>query len=427
MKKYLPLTPIFSILFLCWSLSCSLTGYANSPTGFALSEHWALGQQVLLRFAADESPEAAVPLHLNNGLILTFGDIMSLGDLYGVLGRPISHGLDNKEKQARFKEVFKTFAKSFVAVNEVKELNTVIKMEIREIEEGIERGEDAETIYKRIGNEIGRQVNCITGGGCTSQGWWLYPGRYLRLAMENYDHFSPNNILVYKNGHQVALKQALKARQTGKRSDLEIAYAMDAFATHFLSDRFAAGHLRTPRAALKHLVTPSVLGSLLANYMHNEENRYGLHVHNRLGEQWIVYGDFSYFNPFNQLNRQMILKTLQQSADEIFDAYYTGIMPAESIVLQMIPHTEQLNADTNLDITPLFVWDEQSNQLLRRNNLANPYDKNLTNNWWGWSTLILLKSQYGITSTIQLGLTKYLSQFKPEEITRGFAAKLTRV
>lgn len=417
MKKYLSLATLpASILLFCWGLCSSSISYADSSAGFALSEHWAIGQQVALRFKVDQAPEAALPLHLKNGLTLTFGDIISLGDLYGVLGKPISHGLDQQEKQARFKDAFKTFAKSFAAVGEVRELTSVIKMEIREIEAGIERGETAEDIYKRVGNEIGRQVNCITGGGCTSHGWWLYPGRYLLLALENYDHFSPNNISVYKNGHQVALQQALKAKKTGKRSDLELAYAMEAFAAHYLSDHFAAGHLRTPRGDLKNKVTPAVLGSLLSNYMHNEENKYGLHVHNALGDQWIIYGDFSYFNPLNQLNRQMLLKTLQQSADELFDAYNSGAMPEQSHVLEMLPDVTPLTDENNLDITPMFFWDDVNKQLYRRTDLSNPYDKKMTSGWWGWSTLLLLKNQYGITSTIQLSLTNYLSQFNPEEV-----------
>lgn len=401
---------IFCSLFINPSLL-----YADSSSGFALSEHWAMGQQVKLRFDVNHQPEAAVPLHLKNGLTLSYGDIMSLGDLYGIISRPISHGLTKQERQTRFKDVFKTFAKNFMAIQEVKELNAVIKTEIEQIESGIGRGETAEAIYEKIGDEIGRQINCITGGGCTRSGWWLYPGRYLLLAMENYDHFSPNNIIAYKNGHQVALQQALKARETGKQSDLELAYAMDAFASHYLSDHFAAGHLRTPREHLKDKVTPAVLGSLLSSYMHNEENKYGIHVHNDLGEQWIVYGDFSYFNPFNKINQHMLLKTLQVSADEVFETYYTGAIPDKNNVLHMVPQPEQLNDENNLDIAPMFYWDEKSKQLFRRTDLSNPYDRRWTNSWWGWSTWLLLKSQYGITSTIQLSLTKYLSKYRPEE------------
>ena len=403
-----------SIVF--WgSLFFSSVTFADSSAGFALSEHWAIGQQVELKFDAAQAGEKALPLHLKNGLELSFGDIITLGDLYGISGKPISHGLNSLEKQGRFKNVFDSFSKSYPAVNEVKELNAVVKKELAEIEAGIEKGETAEEIYKRIGAETGREVNCITGGGCNAYTWWLYPGRYLLLAMENYDHFSPNNLIAYKIGHKVALNQALKAKKSGNRRDLELAYAMDAFACHFLADNFAAGHIRTPRSELKEKITPAVLGSLLANYMHNEENIQGIHVGNALGEQWIVYGDFSYFNPLNRLNRKMLLKTLQQSANEVFDTYYTGSVPIVSQVLDMIPHALAVSDENNLDITPMFYWDEQSKQLFRRADLSNPYDKQLTTSWWGWSTLGLLRSQYGIRSTLQLSLTRYLSQYKTNE------------
>lgn len=411
-----------SLLIFCSAFAFTHLTYADSASGFALSEHWAMGQQVKLRFELNQSPETAPALHLKNGLSLSFGDIISLGDLYGIVGKPISLGITKEHKQARFKEVFKSFAKNFEAVSEIKDLNSVIRMEIREVEYSIEKGETAEAIYKRIGNEIGRQINCITGGACTQVGWWVYPGRYLLLALENVDHFSPNNLVAYKNGHKVALNQALKAQKTGNRSDLELAYAMDAFASHYLSDHFAAGHLRTPRSELKDKITPAVLGTLLSNYMHNEENKYGIHVHNELGDHWIVYGDYSYFNPFNQTNQQMLLKALQQSADEIFDTYNTGIIPNKSKVLQLVPHQDPINDENNLDIAPMFYWDDQSNQLFRRVDISNPYDKHWTNSWWGWSTLLLLKSQYGVTSTIQVSLTKFLSQYMPEESSNSSLA-----
>ncbi|HAT2009082.1 TPA: phospholipase [Legionella pneumophila] len=397
-------------------LAFSSITYGESNGSFALSEHWSMGQQIKLRFDINEVPQSGVVLHLKNGLALTAGDIISLGDLYGIVGKPISHGLTKLEKQTRFKEVFNSFARNAIAVSEVEDLNSVIRAEMREVESGIAKGETAEAIYKRIGNEVGRQINCITGGGCNSLTWWLNPGRYLKLAMENYDHFTPNNLIAYKSGHHVALQQALKAKRTGNRSDLEIAYAMDAFACHYLSDHFAAGHLRTPREELSAIITPTVLGALLSNYMHNEENKYGIHVTNNLGEQWMVYGDYSYFNPFNQTNQQMLLKALQASADEIFEAYYSGVLPEKNQIEDMIPHITKLNDENNMDIAPMFYWDKENKQLLRRTNLTNPYDRHWTNSWWGWSTLLLLKTQYGITSTVQLSLSKYLSQYVPEEL-----------
>ncbi len=417
MKRYLSSSFICKFLVIFSNLFFwSLPGHVNGSGNITLSEHWTVGQKVKLRFNLLQTPEAAAPLHLKNGLTLSFGDILSLGTLYGEQGRPISHGITTQQKRARFQNAYKSFAHNIAAVDEVTALKSVIRTELHAIQSGMQRGETIEEIYKRIGNETGRQINCITGGGCANADWWLSPGRYMLLALEHYDHFSPNNIVVYKTGHQLALLQAVKARQSGNKIDLEQAYAMEAFAAHFLSDQFAAGHIRTPKEELKEKITPAVLGALLANYMHHEENKFGIQVTNDLGDQWTTYGDQSSFNQFNQTNQHMLLRALQQSADELFDVYQTGVIPEESSVLQLIPHTQSLNNENNLDIAPMFYWDNKSHQLFRRVDLSNPYDQRWTSNWWGWSTLLLLKSQYGITSTIQLSLTRYLSQFAPKEL-----------
>ncbi|RUR13645.1 phospholipase [Legionella sp. km772] len=416
MKKYLSSLRLLSSLFTVVAFSCSPLSHANNAKPFSLSEYWAAGQKVTLQFNTEEPAKTDIPLHLKNSLTLNYADIISLGDLYGILGRPISHGIDEKQRQRRFKDVFDSFAKAPLAVHEVSDLNAVIKEELQLVETGIRDGEPAEEIYQRIGNSIGREINCITGGGCAQYGWWLYPGRYLLLALEDFDHFSPNNIVVYTHGHQLALAQALKAKHSGNRSDLEQAYAMEAFAAHYLSDQFTAGHLRTPREELNQVVSPAVLGSLLASYMHQEENKYGIHVRNASGVQWVVYGDTSYFNPLNQVNRNMLLAALQESADELFATYYTGIAPEHFVALDMIPFPEPFYKEDNLDLAPMFYWDDKSKQLWRRVDLSNPYDKHWTNSWWGWSTLVLLKNQYGISSTHQLSLTQYLKPYIPAAV-----------
>lgn len=405
MKKHLSVLNFLALILF------SPLNYAEASDSFALSEHWIMGQQVKLRFQVAQIPKAGLPLHLKNGLSLTFGDIISLGDLYGILGKPISYGVDDVQKYDRFKKAFASFAERSTALEETNKIAQLAKMEALEIDEGMKRGETAEAIFQRIGNEIGRQLNCITGGGCNLSNWWAKPGRYLKLAIENFDHFSPNNLVAYKIGHRAALQQALIAHQTQKQADLEIAYAMDAFACHFLSDRFAAGHLRTPRIELKDKVSPAVLGSLLSNYMHNEENKYGVHVHNKLGDRWVIFGDFSYFNPFNQTSRELLSKALQQSADDVFSVYYSGVLPSKNSVLDLVPYADPIDSPDNQDIAPMFYWDSKNKLLLRRLNLSNPYDHNWTTKWWGWSTFFVLKNQHSLTSTVQISLTNYLSQF----------------
>ncbi|QBR83559.1 phospholipase [Legionella israelensis] len=390
----------WSLLLLCIWIPGKIA--AEPPNAnFALSEHLASGQKIALRFEATSSPEVDRPLILPNGLKLTFGNIISLGDLCGVVGQPITKGKTELEQQKRFMDAFSSFAINMNAISEINQLIQVIEDELEAIKTGLNQGESAESVYKRIGMEVGRKINCITGGGCQSSTWWLIPGRYLKLAKENFDHFAPHSEIAYLRGHQLALSQALKARKTGLRSDLELAYALDAFACHFLSDHFAAGHTRTPRLKLAEKVSPSLLGSLLAIYMHNEDNKYGLYAHNQLNEHWIIYGDFSYFNPNNQANRERLERLLQQSADAVFHAYDTGNQKNPQDILAQIPQAEKELTQNMLNITPLFYWDDKKNKLLRRKDINNPYDSKMTSNWWGWSTLLALKTLYGETIEIR--------------------------
>lgn len=86
--------------------------------------------------------------------------------------------------------------------------------------------------------------------------------RYLTLAAANDDHFvapGPSGIvtgsgyrsarLAYRKLHQVALDGAWVLGRRG--GDLAQAMAREAAAQHYLTDAFAAGHLRTPVAAIR--------------------------------------------------------------------------------------------------------------------------------------------------------------------------------
>lgn len=396
---------IMKKLFFVLLLQLNWSAFAD--TGFALSEHMYAGGQVQLAFDSERPKEQHAQLHLKNGLLLAFGTLISMGDLYGTPEEPIAFGQTIAEQRQRFLNAFTSLAEEQSAVNEANLLSLVIANELEVVEAAIASGEKAEDAYRRVNNEIDRQVNCITGGGCGSLDWWLTPGRYLKLALNNQDHFAPFAERAYAVGHQLALEQAITAHHSQRREDLELAYAMDGFACHFLSDLFAAGHQRTPRNELALKATPGTIGSLLAGYMHNEENSQGLPVHNKRGDHWRAYGDFFYFSPVNQTNRGLLHEALQQSVDEIFAAYRQGEAPP-SLVSTIIPHYDEYGAQSKSSISPLFYWDSNSRQLLRRKDITNVYDRHWTSNWWGWSTLLALREHYGIVSGLQ-GLWQHLA------------------
>jgi hypothetical protein len=77
--------------------------------------------------------------------------------------------------------------------------------------------------------------------------------RYYTMAANNISHFSAGGTAAssYEQGHIGALSKAFFAGAGGQESRWQEAMVEEAFAQHYLSDMFAAGHVRTPRQELK--------------------------------------------------------------------------------------------------------------------------------------------------------------------------------
>ena len=95
--------------------------------------------------------------------------------------------------------------------------------------------------------------------------------RYFALASRNLSHFSAGGsaVATYAKGHSDALVDALEAGQTGNKAIWRRALTKEAFADHFLTDAFSAGHVRTPRADIKQWYDTNMPGSndALLRYM----------------------------------------------------------------------------------------------------------------------------------------------------------------
>ena len=130
----------------------------------------------------------------------------------------------------------------------------------------------------------------------------------------------------------------------------------------------------------------------------------------------VVFGDFSYFNPSNEINRKMIHRILQASADEVFAVFYTGIVPSNSPLEYYLPTVEK----ENINFTPMFFWSDAQDKLLRRKNLADPYSSEMTDNWWGWTTLWALQDLYtSKTISLQSAVLHSLGYRCPGLLSRG--------
>ncbi|MCF4988094.1 phospholipase, partial [Pseudomonas gessardii] len=228
---------------------------------FEGGEHTAIGDDTQLRFVqgAPSIPGAQVQLHLPNGLALTYGQIISLGgDFYGIPGQPISDGASPAERVQRFTAAFNSLATLPASREEAGKILAVMQKEINAVKQAIQEGKQPHEAYDALGDTLSEEWNRITGGGSVVSA--MVPlGRYLKLAADNADHFGEWALSAYLAGHTAALQQAVVAHQSGSGQQLELAYAMNSFADHFLTDLFSAGHLRVPRKQLAAAVTPGEL------------------------------------------------------------------------------------------------------------------------------------------------------------------------
>ena len=132
----------------------------------------------------------------------------------------------------------------------------------------------------------------------------------------------------YKAGHTAALAVSALASENKNASALQQAYFLEAYAQHFLTDLFSAGHLRTPRRLL-HQSIASLQSLWLADKvnreMHDEEASAGLWVSNQLGERWVVYGDKELSSAKSYENVDQAGAALQLGVDEVWEAFQTGV------------------------------------------------------------------------------------------------------
>jgi hypothetical protein len=381
-------TPVHAMLRSIKQPSISL------PFQFESGEHTAIGDGAFLFFYnGDPGTRAGSnPLPLPNGLRLTYGQIVALGgDFYGIPDAPISDGSSLYSRKDRFTNAFNTLATDTASVAESAKILDVMQVEIDDVNAALFDGTPASAIYATLGDSLSEKWNVITGGGSPISPLFP-PGRYLNLAAKNWDHFGQYAVLAYQAGHAVALDQAVVAHTSQQQSDLELAYAMSAFADHFLSDLFSSGHLRTPRKELYNATTIGATGSLLSRYMHNEDSRCGLNVSNQRGEVWRAYGDDRYFDTVNNENKIRVNQAVQVSVDEIFNTFLTGVLltdPTLYLALTCIPNLQEVQDYTNNpqgNTSPLFISDAAG--VWPRQDYNNPADREWPHTYWTGPTLL---------------------------------------
>lgn len=350
---------------------------------FDSGEHAVISASINLTFSGGRQvPASSYQIVFNqpwqNGLSLTYGQLVALGgDFYADPERPIS----NQPPRDRGCQV-RANLNSLVAVTESKaEAQEILATMAREQSDTAQaefRGIDPNTVYVVNGKAYDLAYNGITGGSSITQ---LIPGRYERIAATNWDHFATDALTSYRAAHGEAIALAMAAQTD---ADLDQAYALNAFADHYLTDLFSAGHLRTTRrqlferqyGATSAIVDPrtsvwtpdSTISGLLAKCQHDEDSLNGLWVTNAAGDSWICYGDGMYRNPQNYANAALVQLAVKTSIDEVYAAFDTRKAPPSYGAENLIPN--DWSSATNY--SPLFIV--QNGQVLNRNDESDLSD-----------------------------------------------------
>ncbi|KAL1748022.1 fungal fucose-specific lectin-domain-containing protein [Schizophyllum fasciatum] len=341
--------------------------------GFEYAEHSYIGDAISLSLkGGSKTPAIDHKFTLANGLVVTYGQINGLaGDFYGTTN-PISDGKDAQDQSTRFQAAFNTLAApSSRQPKEARDILAVLQTEVDAVNDALHRHEDPSVAYHKL-PDVSAKLQWLTQFRPSG-----FPS-YLGLARINWDHFGPDARTAYNAGHGLAL-------QTAAGGDLEKAYTINAFADHFLEDSFSSGHLRTPRRGLHR--TADLTADACAKFMHDEDCAIGLSVRNPAGESWACYGDKRALDEVAADNLKRCVAAVQSSADEIYAAYTNKTVPSPSNYKAWTIAPTLASALGTQTLAPLFKYKDAAQvDVERRKVIENRRMRELTMNWWFWST-----------------------------------------
>jgi hypothetical protein len=181
------------------------------------------------------------------------------------------------------------------------------------------------------------------------QFWWNAKN-FTELAKNNESHFGWHNMMTYCTYHTWALDLAARAgATTGKESESLWRKCLyyNAFSDHFLTDGFAAGHIRVPRKQIRDWAEETGLGDttggFLSKLLHDQDGhrdtshidgehrdeRDGLQVRNSNGQEWWTRCDGQLFidTKTESPRIRQPIEAVKQSVLEVFRARHTQSFP----------------------------------------------------------------------------------------------------
>ncbi len=403
-------------------------------------------------------------LKISESLCLQPGEIVALaGDFYGMPEAPISKGLNSQEKRERFEAAYHTLFDILRDTEESKELEHIraeIQTEMNTVVAGVVR--KRKTPYEAHA-DYASKANWHYHRATMHCFFTPWNSHYSDLAFANYDHFHPDAAVVYRIGHKLAIKElagkniqevwsdntVLGKKEIVQRLQCLVkAFAIELFAAHYLTDIFAAGHLRTPRIELVEYIKnyAGILNGItkffseksaeeaaikMAGYfakkMHDEDNRDGIMVTNSMmpvPNHWELLGDGFYFEKKCKSNRDKINEMLLANFDELLihinvpEITNTSVaQPKKKYAYEK--YLPQIDFTASPRTYPLFKIDETTKRLGVRENLSDPYTFKYIYNWSPlkiFCALFLpgLVDNVNLPGKVYAAISKYLQSDNPE-------------
>ncbi len=164
--------------------------------------------------------------------------------------------------------------------------------------------------WKKVRGVSQDDHDALMKDGSTAEVQKLTKGEYLRLAMNNANHYAGLNKQQWRAMHEVAIQAARAATTPEQREEAEF---IEASGAHFLTDAFAAGHQFQKQVLLADILGDLAarpfetknpeLGTVVASFgttnlaqmilklIHDRMNAEGFEVENDRGMTWKTFGD----------------------------------------------------------------------------------------------------------------------------------------
>lgn len=398
---------------------------------FDYSEHATIGQiskELFREYFPDDKLLRKGIIKLGNFQIEANEFYALMGDFFGLPDKSISSGSNLQEQKKIFMDAFNTlYQGNPEKIKKILEIGAIEKLAVQIALQNCSCNpksscDCAEKALEEVSTTTNRLWNYVTGGA-----FYLYPlfqGDYLQLSKNNVDHFAGSAKIAYQAGHELALDVIKQIQELSSQQPIDetkinrlihLTLAIEASAGHFLTDAFASGHIRVPRKELYELKTlfgipvPSAITGLFTLVMHNEDGKNGLWVTDKFSQkEWKAYGDDSLLTGKSKDNREKVCAAAKMGLLEVISQIKKALPNKTENPLPLSRWGEvyelfPIPCDYKNQNQPLFKLDANG-RLLRRKEINNTLCTEYINNWWIWTTFLLIlptviKYAFGISDS----------------------------